>query len=228
MADIAIRAAATAAVPRDYSIPGAQELLPKSVSASLDGTGAGSSYFPCLQVLDPGGNVMFSAIAGTSVAAGVSADVSWFPRVNQLPASSTSVATLATVALIKDGGTIPNNAYTTLPYDSVLSSHDPNGVFSVNLATGVITTSVDGVFALETYVGFTTTGSGNIRILLNGTAGSFGKSEDGFPSNSDLSCGGSLNSQAGQQFSALVFQNSGGNATILHARSTITMLAPTP
>lgn len=80
MADVAIRAAASSAVPRDYSIPGAQELLPKSISASMDGTSAATAWFPCLQVLDPGGNVMFSAVNTTTIAAGASADVSWFPK----------------------------------------------------------------------------------------------------------------------------------------------------
>lgn len=89
MADVSIRASATAAVPRDYTIPGAQEILPKSVAASMDGTGAGSAWFPCLQVLDPGGNIMFSSISSSSVAAGASADVSWFPGItSQVSGSS--------------------------------------------------------------------------------------------------------------------------------------------
>lgn len=79
MSDIAIRASATAAAPRDYTIPGAQEILPKAVTASFDGTGAASQWFPCLQVLDPGGNVMFSAIETSALSPGASADVSWFP-----------------------------------------------------------------------------------------------------------------------------------------------------
>lgn len=81
MSDVAIRAQASAAIPRDYQIPGAQELLPKSVAAHLDGTSTTGVWYPCLQVVDPGGNIMFSAISSTSVAAGASADVSWFPHV---------------------------------------------------------------------------------------------------------------------------------------------------
>lgn len=79
MADVAIRASATAAAPRDYTIPGAQEILPKAITATFDGTGAASQFFPCLQVLDPGGNVMFSAISSDALSPGGSADVSWFP-----------------------------------------------------------------------------------------------------------------------------------------------------
>lgn len=95
MADVAIRAAAVASVPRDYTIPGAQEILPKSVSASMDGSGASASWYPCLQVLDPGGNVMFSAVAFSPIAAGASADVSWFPHL----APQTAVAATTGVVL---------------------------------------------------------------------------------------------------------------------------------
>lgn len=81
MADVAIVASAVHSAPTDYTIPGAQELLPKAVSASMDGTAAASTWFPALQVLDPFGHVMFSAVSGDSVAAGGSADASWFPHV---------------------------------------------------------------------------------------------------------------------------------------------------
>lgn len=212
--------------PKNYQVPGAQEFILRAVSASIDGSATTGAWQPALQLISPAGDVMWTAV-NQQVAAGASASVSWFPGVSKF-VPNVSVATIATVALIKDGGTIPNNAYTTLPYDSVLSEHDPNGVFSVNLGTGVITTNVTCVFSLDTYIGFTATGSNNIRVLLNGTAGSFGKAEDSFASNSDLSCSGSLNSGATQTFAALIYQNSGAAATILHARSTITMLAPTP
>lgn len=81
MADVSIRATATTAAPMDYKVPGAQEIAPKSVSASMDGTAASAQWYPCLQLLDPAGNVMFTAISTAAVAAGASADVSWFPDV---------------------------------------------------------------------------------------------------------------------------------------------------
>lgn len=80
MTDVAIRASATAAAPQDYKIPGAQEILPKSVSASMDGTSASGTWYPCLQFVDPGGNVMVSAVGTLALAAGASVDVSWFPH----------------------------------------------------------------------------------------------------------------------------------------------------
>ena len=88
MTDVAIIASQTKAVPQDYTIPGAQEILPKSVTATMDGTGAATSWKPCLQVIDPGGHVMFSAVGTATIAAGVSADVSWFPGLTASDQSS--------------------------------------------------------------------------------------------------------------------------------------------
>lgn len=94
MADIAINSPATVAVPDDYTIPGAQEILPKSVSAALDGTSATSSWYPCLQFIDPGGHVMASAISTVAVAAGGSASVTWFPGAEELETDTTASGTL--------------------------------------------------------------------------------------------------------------------------------------
>ena len=97
MADVAVRSSATTAVPDDYKIPGAQELLPRSVRAHMDGSSTTSAWFPCLQVLDPAGNVLVDCVSQLSVAAGVSADVSWFPGLKQCPTpSQTTGATIET------------------------------------------------------------------------------------------------------------------------------------
>lgn len=56
----------------------------------MDGTGAGVAWFPCLQIVDPGGNVMSESIAASSVAAGASADVTWFPHIAAVAAAGGS------------------------------------------------------------------------------------------------------------------------------------------
>lgn len=80
MTDVAIRATDTTTAPKDYTIPGAQELLPKSVAAAMNGSAASTTWYPALQFLDPGGNVMVTAVSPVALAAGASADVSWFPH----------------------------------------------------------------------------------------------------------------------------------------------------
>ena len=98
----------------DYKVPGAQEIAPKSVSASMDGTGAASGWYPCLQLLDPAGNVMFTAISPTQVAAGASADVSWFPHLTPPAAATGSVAGVILETFFYDTSTSSASSATVL------------------------------------------------------------------------------------------------------------------
>lgn len=63
-------------------MPGAQEILPKAVRAVIDGTNAAGTFIPALQLLDPAGDVMWTALdRNLQLAPGVTTSVSWFPRV---------------------------------------------------------------------------------------------------------------------------------------------------
>lgn len=68
----------------------------------MDGTSATSAYLPCLQFLDPGGHVMVSCVSTTLVAAGASADVSWFPGAEVEEAASNSGPGVITETLFVD------------------------------------------------------------------------------------------------------------------------------
>lgn len=68
------------AVPLDYPVPSSGELVPLMVRATVDGTSAASSFYAVVQIIAPSGQIMGSALSG-SIAAGASADVTWFPRV---------------------------------------------------------------------------------------------------------------------------------------------------
>lgn len=67
-----------ASAPLAYTVPGTGEIILKGAFARMDGTGAAGSWFPCLRVKTPNGSIMLECI-GDAVAAGASADVSWFP-----------------------------------------------------------------------------------------------------------------------------------------------------
>lgn len=80
MADIAIVNPAVTGAPKDYQLRGGQELLLKAVTANVDGTTANGTFLPALQLLDPAGNVMWTSVnRAFPVAAGASANMSWFP-----------------------------------------------------------------------------------------------------------------------------------------------------
>lgn len=80
MADVAIQTGGAEDAPLGYQIPGAQEIVLKAITASFDGSGAAGDFVPTLQIIAPNGLVVASCPVGASVAAGASADVSWFPR----------------------------------------------------------------------------------------------------------------------------------------------------
>lgn len=144
MADVAIRASATAAVPRDYTIPGAQEILPKSVRAVMDGTGAGSAWLPCLQLLDPGGNVMFSAVASSSVAAGASVDVSWFPGLTSGVGSGQLQKFIGARIQASSTQSVPTNTNTDLVYQGVL--YDTDGMANLGADARILTVNTAGIY----------------------------------------------------------------------------------
>ena len=81
MADVAIVNRATVTAPKDYAVAAGGEIVLKAVRAVIDGSGATTAYVPVLQVLAPDGTVMWDGRPDGTVAAGGSADVSWFPGV---------------------------------------------------------------------------------------------------------------------------------------------------
>lgn len=80
MADVALVAGASEATPLDYVVPGAQEIIPKAATASYDGSGAAGSFVPTLIIRAPNGAILAACPVADPLAAGASADVSWFPR----------------------------------------------------------------------------------------------------------------------------------------------------
>jgi len=87
VSDVAIINTTVATSPKDYTLPGTQELLLKSAHASIDGSGTAVAYLPALQMLAPDGTVIWPAITLTSVAQGAPADCSWFPGLAGTPIS---------------------------------------------------------------------------------------------------------------------------------------------
>ena len=79
MADVAIVNRAVISAPKTYTLGANEELALKAVRAVIDGTGAGGSFLPTLQLVAPDETVMWESAPTGSIAAGGSADVSWFP-----------------------------------------------------------------------------------------------------------------------------------------------------
>lgn len=68
--------------PFTYTIPASTAFTLLAVRATFDGTSAGGAFLPCVQLVSDAGIVMAETI-GSSVAAGGSADASFFPWVKR-------------------------------------------------------------------------------------------------------------------------------------------------
>lgn len=79
--DIQRLVAGTAAAPASFTIPGNGQIRPKAIFATYDGTGAAASFLPVLKVISDGGKTVGIYPTGITMAAGGSADISWFPGV---------------------------------------------------------------------------------------------------------------------------------------------------
>lgn len=82
------------ATPADWTLPSSLEIQPKIAYAHFDGTSAATPYLPCLRLISDAGVVAAEAISPVQVAAGASADVSWFLGVARASSTSSIVRTL--------------------------------------------------------------------------------------------------------------------------------------
>jgi hypothetical protein len=89
MPDTQIHPFGTEPAPADYNIPAAAELLLKGAFAKFDGSGAAGAFVPLLRIISDAGSVSLEAPQDVTVAAGGSADASWFPHVGVSAAAAT-------------------------------------------------------------------------------------------------------------------------------------------
>lgn len=71
----------TAPAPATFTIPGNGQVRPKTIFATFDGTNAASAFLPCIKITSDGGELV-GVYPAPSVAAGGSAEASWFPGGN--------------------------------------------------------------------------------------------------------------------------------------------------
>lgn len=86
--EVVISQSAVKAVPKDYTVSSSQGIIPLLITASLDGSGAATAYEATVEFINDAGVVMGRFPCLTSIAAGGSADVSWFPLRHSLTSTS--------------------------------------------------------------------------------------------------------------------------------------------
>ena len=162
MADVPLVNRAVESSPKDYTLPQAQEIILKAVTAEIDGTGAAGSYLPALQLISDAGDVMWTALdTGTTVAAGGTQDVSWFPGVK--PPAAAAPATSSSLPI----ASIFNNQGTGT---SIAADNAQHYVSMQDGVGGAGFSTTDGtVFSNASTTAFTGSPVYGIRILTTGT-----------------------------------------------------------
>ena len=162
MADIVIRAKAVQNTPNGYTVPGAQEILVKSVKAEVNGTGAAAAFLPTLQLIAPDGSVVWQAPTDASVAAGGSASVSWFPRVGGA-GSAASISVVGARIENHAGQSVATTTNTDLTYDTV--AFDTNGMANLGADARKLTVQTAGLYLVMCTTGWAYNSAGR-RVNL--------------------------------------------------------------
>jgi hypothetical protein len=142
VADVQILVAGTESLPFSYEVPNAQEIQPKAVSAIFDGSAAAAAFLPMLEVVSDGGVVVAQSPA-SSVAAGGSAEVSWFPG-SLGSVSAGSVAVVGARIQATATQSIPDSSNTDLVYDTVL--FDTDGMANLGSDNRILTVNTAGLY----------------------------------------------------------------------------------
>lgn len=125
--DQQVLVAGTAPTPALFTIPGNGQIRPKCVFAHFDGTGAAGNFKPTLEVVSDGGKTVGVFPTTQIVAAGGSADVSWFQGI-AVPNTGVPGAILQTYA---GQPTAADFTYPASAHDTLLSSGYPlNSTFN--------------------------------------------------------------------------------------------------
>lgn len=110
--------------PEAYHVPGSAEIIPLSVAALFDGTNASAAFVPVLIFRDQQGNVIARVPTETTVSAGASAEVSWFPGVKRGGGATTAATAWAraTIGVFDSHTNVPPRSSIFLPFAHFQSS----------------------------------------------------------------------------------------------------------
>jgi hypothetical protein len=142
--DQQVLVAGTASSPASYLVPGNGQIRPKTIFASYDGTSAAGAFLPALKIVSDAGETVGIFPTDASVAAGASADVSWFPRLAAAASAATDTGVQWFFARRSTNQSIPSANLNRISWTHHVTS-DPT-VFSVT-TTNATDDTVNGLKA---------------------------------------------------------------------------------
>lgn len=163
----------TASAPSDFVVASAQELQLRVISATFDGTGAGTAFLPAITLISSNGAEIGTFPVDTSVAAGASADVSFFPR-SVAPTSTAPASGLigACAGMRFDVTTPVGPADYHVIYDTLVYDTSGGTMWAAGSPT-VMTAPSDGLYLLicQFEVDTSTNAAIDCKVFSNGPPG---------------------------------------------------------
>lgn len=149
--DSALLVAGAGPAPLDYEVPNAQEIIVLSARAIVDGSGAGSAFLPVVEFISDGDIILTQAITDSTVAAGGSAQVSWFPRVGAAAAAAFTPQSCAAFSATPIGNVLAGQ--TAITWTNIQTA--PGSIFSISGtdATKILVNGY-GYYLLATEISF--------------------------------------------------------------------------
>lgn len=154
------------AVPLEYTVPASGELLPLSIRATVDGSSSGQSFYAVVQLIAPSGRNLGNYIT-TPIAAGVSADITWFPGAElDDDHPSQPVVTGGIESLTSPTGTLavaePTGPDTTvdLPASGVTA-----GTYGDSAHVSQVQVNAEGIVTSASNIAITGVGGGMVNIF---------------------------------------------------------------
>lgn len=148
--------------PAKWIVPGSLVALLKNVYASYDGTGAAGSYVPCLRLVTDSGHIEGEYVGTDTVAAGASADVTWFRGVKPKSGGGSTFTGLKWAQIGQTGFMLATTGFNTVAADfgaAVVNTNDAT-YFDSALTGGVNTLRI---LKTGTYLCW-----GSINLATNG------------------------------------------------------------
>lgn len=149
--------------PSTYTVPATGEIIPLCVTATFDGSASTGAFIPTLEVITPDGHVLARCPLQLSIAAGGSANVTWFPGVGGgTPGGETAVigARIYSVAT----RSVNSSTGTDMVFDTV--DFDTNGMANLAGNNKILTAQTPGLYLAVASITFAPNTSGIRQALI--------------------------------------------------------------